>query len=159
MKMEKLLEGVGLILSATVILVSMAVLFIFRHAPVETEEYVSASSAINVFEEFRQERERVRKLETVQLTALISDEGADQNIRLEAARMLAELTKFMEQEATMEGILKMRGHTDCVVTVHASSVNVVIYEGFGGKNEAAFILDLALRETGQAAGNVKILEV
>ncbi|MBE5790769.1 MAG: SpoIIIAH-like family protein [Clostridia bacterium] len=159
MKMEKLIESAGLTLAATVVLISMAASFFLEHTPTKQEEAVKASSAINVFEEFRQERERVRQLETVQLTALMNDEGADQDIRLEAYRMLAELTRFMEQEATMEGILKMRGHADCVVTVHESSVNVVIYEGSGGKNEAAFILDLALRETGQAAGNVKILEV
>ena len=159
MKMDRLVESAGLILSAAVILFSMAVSFLAHNAQIEHEEYVSASSSVNVFEQFRQERERVRKLETVQLTALMNDEGVDQDLRLEASRMLKELALYMEQEATMEGILKMRGHEDAVVTVHAASVNVVVYEGALDKNEAAFILDLALRETGQAAGNVKILEV
>ena len=159
MKIEKWIENAGLLLSAMVVVAAMAVSFMANHAPVPMEEAVNASASLNVFEEFRQERERVRKLETVQLTALMNDEGADQEIRLEAGHALNDLMLFMEQEATMEGILKMRGHTDAVVTVHASSVNVVIYQGALGKNEAAFILDLALRETGQAAGNVKILEV
>lgn len=159
MKFAKIAESAGFFLCTVIVFLSLAISYTKNHAPVQKEAAMPAAMAIDVFEEFRLERERVRSLETVQLTALMNDPNAEEEIRLEAARMLNDLAKFMEQETTMEGILKMRGHADCVVTVHASSVNVVIYEGAGGKNEAAFILDLALRETGQSAGNVKILEV
>ena len=55
MKMEKLIESAGLTLAATVVLISMAASFFLEHTPTKQEEAVKASSAINVFEEFRQE--------------------------------------------------------------------------------------------------------
>lgn len=160
MKLEKCLEGIGFVLSAGVVLLAMAFSVMAHDSETASAGvYVQANKSINVFEEFRQERERVRALETVQLSALMNDAQSSDEMRMEAARTLNEMTKHMEAETTIEGILKMRGHVDAVVTVHAGSVNVVLAQKASDKNECAFILDLVLRETGQTAGNVKIIGV
>lgn len=160
MKLEKLTEGIGLVLSAAVILSAMFFSVLSNDSGFSYEEkIVAASVQTDVFEEFRMERARVRELETVQLTALMNDLSVSEEIRIEAARTLNEIAKCMEAETTIEGILKMRGHEDVVVTVHTGSVNVVLKEKANDKAECAFILDLVLRETGQTAGNVKIIGV
>ena len=160
MKWEKFFEGIGLMLSAAVVLTAMAFSWAASDSTeVFEEKAVNASTKMDVFEEFRLERTRVRELETVQLTALMNDLSVNEETRMEASRALNEMAERMEAETTIEGILKMRGHEDAVVTVHQGSVNVVLKNGADDKNECAFILDLVLRETGQTAGNVKIIGV
>ncbi len=160
MKLEKLTEGIGLVLSAVVVLSAMFFSMVSNDTGLSFDENaVTASAETDVFEEFRQERTRVRELETVQLTALMNDLSVNEETRIEAARALNEMAGRMEAETTIEGILKMRGHEDAVVTVHPGSVNIVLKDGADDKTECAFILDLVLRETGQTAGNVKIIGV
>ena len=160
MKWEKCAEGIGLALSAAVVLSAMFFSWAANFSPMAFDEkVVHASAGADVFEEFRLERTRVRELETVQLTALMNDLSVNEETRMEAARMLNEMAQRMEAEMTIEGILKMRGHEDAVVSVHSSSVNVVLKSKANDKNECAFILDLVLRQTGQTAGNVKIIGV
>lgn len=160
MKLEKLTEGIGLVLSAVVVLSAMFFSMVSNDTGLPFDENaVTASAETDVFEEFRQERTRVRELETVQLTALMNDLSVNEETRIEAARALNEMAGRMEAETTIEGILKMRGHEDAVVTVHPGSVNIVLKDGADDKTECAFILDLVLRETGQTAGNVKIIGV
>jgi len=160
MKLEKLTEGIGLVLSAVVVLSAMFFSMVSNDTGLSFDEHaVTASAETDVFEEFRQERTRVRELETVQLTALMNDLSVNEETRIEAARALNEMAGRMEAETTIEGILKMRGHEDAVVTVHPGSVNIVLKDGADDKTECAFILDLVLRETGQTAGNVKIIGV
>lgn len=160
MKWERAAQSIGFALSAFVIAAALIFSAMANHDVGFTDEpAVRAGSEINVFDEFRAERMRVRELETAQLTAMLKDPEVDEEARYEAARLLNEMTECMEVETTIEGILKMRGHDDAVATVHPGSVNIVIREGASDKAECAFILDLVLRETGQTAGNVKIIAV
>lgn len=107
--------------------------------------------------DFRFDRESIRKMEMSQLYALIGNEDTQEEIRMRAQNELLLLISSMDAEAAIEEVLIARGHEDAVVTVHPASVNVVIKSGYDNKAESAFILDLVMRETGQSAGNVKII--
>ncbi|MBQ4159285.1 MAG: SpoIIIAH-like family protein [Clostridia bacterium] len=160
MKLDKAMEGIGLALSAIAVLFAMMFSVTANQGHERIEDHaVKASASADVFEQFRMERKQVRELETVQLTALMNDLSVKEDVRIEAAGMLNEIAERMEMETTIEGILMMRGHEEVVVTVHPGSVNVVLKEGTNNRDECAFILDLVLRETGQTAGNVKIIGV
>ncbi len=108
---------------------------------------------------FRSERETVRKVEIQQLNALIGDESAGQDIRDRAREKLIQLTGWMEQEVTVEGVLRAEGYLDPLVTVHADSVNVLVRTEVLTQADAAKILSLAARETGQSGGNIKVIPV
>ena len=108
---------------------------------------------------FRGERERVREVEVEQLNALIKDAAAGQQIRDAAREKLVRLTEWMEEEATVEGVLRALGFRDPLVTVHADSVNVLVRGGVLTQPEAAKILSLAARETGESPGNIKVIPV
>ncbi len=108
---------------------------------------------------FRDERLRVRDAEIAQLNALIADESAGQGIRDAARERILRLTEWMEQETTVEGVLRARGYDDPLVTVHADSVNVLVRAPSLTQAEAARILELTARETGQTGGNIKIIPV
>lgn len=110
-------------------------------------------------EAFIAERKSVRELEVLQLNAVAADDGADSAVRAQALSRLIRLTDNMEKETTLEGILRMRGFEDAVVTVHTDSVNVVVRADELTQSESAIILELVMRETGQTGGNVKIMTV
>lgn len=113
----------------------------------------------DVLAAFRAEHAEVRQLESVQLSAVAEDEGAEDGVRDAARRELVALTGYMEAEETIEGVLRMRGYDDAVATVHADSVNVLVRTPSLSQNESGFILDLVMRETGQRGGNIKIMTV
>ncbi len=125
----------------------------------------AAAPAARVYEpvdsvaRFRSERARVRDAEIEQLNALAGDESAGQDIRDTARGRLMRLAEWMEQETTVEGVLRARGFSDPLVTVHADSVNVLVRADALTQSDAAKILELTARETGQTGGNIKIIPV
>lgn len=108
---------------------------------------------------FSEERARVRQMESSVLSTMAADEEADAGTRARARSELLTLTSRMETETTVEGVLRMRGFEDAVVTVSANSVNVVVRADTLSQAESAAILELVMRETGQSGANVKIMTV
>ena len=53
----------------------------------------------------------------------------------------------------------MRGYRDAVATVHEDSVNVLVRADSLSEQECAVILELAMRETGKSAENIKIIPI
>ena len=122
------------------------------------------SRAISAIEDdpvirFRTEREALRSRQTGELNDIIHSPDADPDTVNMAQRQLMELMKTQETESKLEGILGLRGFEDALVTVNASSVNVILKDPAENRRETAMILDLILRETGVTAGNVKILSI
>ena len=113
----------------------------------------------NVVEEFRTERQQLRQMQKSQLNEIIHGAQSDDEIVLLAQRQLLEMLEAEEQELTLEGILKMRGFEDAVVTVHTDSVNVILRCETITQQETAVILELVMRETGVTSGNVKIIPI
>lgn len=122
-------------------------------AVVETQ---TQSDAIT---EFRTEREQLRQLQKSQLNDIIYGSGSDEEIIQLAQRQILDMLKTEEQELTLEGVLKMRGFEDVLVTVHSDSINVVVRQETITQQETAVILELVMRETGIGSGNVKILPI
>ncbi|MBQ3079133.1 MAG: SpoIIIAH-like family protein [Clostridia bacterium] len=121
------------------------------------KEYENPKEYDNPIEAFHREREEVRRLEVLQLNAVINDESANEDIRNEARRLLIDISRYMEAETAIEGVLALRGFTQNAVTVSANSVNVVIGMEALTQKESAQIMELVMRETGFSGGNVKIM--
>ncbi len=108
---------------------------------------------------FRNERQRVREAAFKEIDALISDASAGDDIKDRARERALKLSEWMEQEVTVEGVLRAQGYEDPLVTVHADSVNVLVRKSSLTQSDAAKILSLAARETGQTGGNIKVIPV
>ena len=123
----------------------------------------SAASAIlspvNPIEAYRTERQQMRQMQISQLNDLIYGGKADSEIIAMAQRRLLDLMEWSEQETTLEGVLRIRGLEDVVVTVHEDSVSVLVKGDVVTQQQTAIILDLILRETGISGGNVKIIPI
>lgn len=143
------------------ILAAAASSFFRRDAP---RAMSAGSASISAADEdpvtrFRTERETLRSRQIGELNDIIHGESTNAETVSLAQRQLMELMQTQQAELKLEGILKLRGFQDALVTVSAASVNVMLRNHPPTRQETAVILDLILRETGVTAGNVKILSI
>ena len=111
----------------------------------------------NFFVDFRIERDKVRDQEVEYLNSIIENKATDKETLKEAMNQMIEITKAMEKEVTIEGLIKAKGFDDVVVTLHKGSVNVILKESELSEAQVAKILDIVRRESGEKAENIKII--
>ena len=124
----------------------------------DTITAVSAHSTgidTNFFASYREERDSVRTQELAYLDAIVS-QGADTETLSDAQKQKLELVNAMETELTVENLVRAKGFSDVIVSIHDGNVNVVVGAGKLTDEQVAQILDIVLRETGKRAENVKI---
>lgn len=108
------------------------------------------------FETFREDRENTREKELSYLETIILHANTDAETLQDAQQQKLALIDGMEKEFTVESLLKSKGFEDAAVTFHAGSVNVIVKAAALSEQEAAQILDIVCRETGEQAKNIKI---
>lgn len=131
-------------------------------APDQTQAQVQAEASMPVsaqasMEEFLVERALMREMQMEQLQAIVDDERTQEDVRASAQRRMLELLDWMEQETTIEGVLRARGFAQAVATVHEDSANVLVETSALSQEDANAILELVTRETGLLGGNIKII--
>lgn len=118
---------------------------------------VSGVAETNYFEDFRTERDSVREQEMVYLDEVIAASAADSETLEDAMAQKLAIVDNMEKEFTIESEIKAKGFTDAAVTFHQGTVNVVVEAKELTAEEAAQILEIAMRESGEKAENIKIM--
>ena len=109
----------------------------------------------NFFAAYREERDNVRTQELAYLDAIVA-QGADTETLADAQQQKLELVNAMETELTVENLVRAKGFTDVIVSIHKGNINVVVGADTLNDEQVAQILDIVLRETGKSAENVKI---
>lgn len=122
-------------------------------------EPVAAQPAKDPIEAFMEERAGMREQERLSLQKIMDDGDADQGLKAEAGARLMRLMNWTEQETTIEGVLRIRGYEDAVVTVHQDSANVLVRRASLTRQESAQVMELVSRETGLLGGNIKIIPI
>ncbi|MBR0507579.1 MAG: SpoIIIAH-like family protein [Clostridia bacterium] len=113
------------------------------------------SQDANFFANYREERDSVRTQELAYLDAIVA-QGADAETLADAQRSKLDLVNAMETELTVENLVRAKGFSDVIVSIHQGNVNVVVGADALSDEQVAQILDIVLRETGKSAENVKI---
>ena len=124
----------------------------------EQTQAVSASAHVqnaNFFAAYREERDNVRTQELAYLDAIVA-QGGDAETLSDAQKQKMELVNAMETELTVENLVRAKGFSDVIVSLHKGNVNVVVGAETLSDEQVAQILDIVLRETGKTAENVKI---
>lgn len=111
----------------------------------------------NFFVDFRVERQQSRQQHVQYLDSIIANANTEQETLTEAQQMKMKITDNMEKELTIEGMLKAKGFEDVVVTINDNSVNVVVKDSELNNAKVAQILEVVRRESGQSAGNIKVI--
>lgn len=125
--------------------------------PNHDSQTTSSSESSSFFADFKVDRESVRNAEIANLDAIINDKNTSSDVLNAAQEEKMAITTAMEQEVTLEGLITSKGFSDAVVTIRENSVNVVVAESEISEQQAAQILDIVKRETGQMTSNIKIM--
>lgn len=113
------------------------------------------STQADFFASYRDERDSVRTQELAYLDAIVA-QGADTETLSDAQRQKLELVNAMETELTVENLIRAKGFSDVIVSIHKGNISVVVGSEALNDEQVAQILDIVLRETGKSAENVKI---
>jgi len=122
-----------------------------------SDDKSSIETAGNFFLDFRAERDKTRNQEIELLDSIINNKDTDKDTLKDAQQQKLEITQAMEKEVTIEGLVKAKGISDVVVTLHKGSVNVIVDEPELTEAQVAQILDIVTRETDEKAENIKII--
>lgn len=105
------------------------------------------------FRDFRAQRETARADEIALLDEIVHREGApEESVREADARRI-------EQERAIETQLVAKGFEDAAAFVQEGTVTIVVKRDRLSDEDTAQILEIAMRQTEQEAGNVKIIPV
>lgn len=116
--------------------------------PSEGENYFTAT-ALN--------RQQSRD-EAIDVLRLISeDEEASAEARREAAEMISQIAVDIQNEASIETLVKAKGFTDCVAVISENSVSVVVSAETLLASDAAQILSIVYDTTGISPDKVSII--
>jgi len=121
------------------------------------EEAQSASQTGDFFKDFRAQRETARADEIALLDSIVQRENAPEDSVKKADERRIELTRFTEQERAIEKLLVAKGFEDAAAFVQEGTVTIVVKKEKLTDEEIARILEMAMRQTGQEASNIKII--
>ncbi len=123
----------------------------------EPGQEAMAMSSAAAFASFRASRDSKRVSELEVLESIIVNANTSSEQIAEAQAQKLSIVDSMEKEVTVEGLIRMIGFTEAVVTIHRGSVNVVLDKPALSEAEVAQVLDICVRETGEDVGNIKIM--
>ena len=126
-----------------------------QNAPEVTQVSTQSGTQTNFFAAYRDERDSVRTQELAYLDAIVA-QGADTETLSDAQKQKLELVNAMETELTVENLVRAKGFSDVIVSIHKGNISVVVGAESLNDEQVAQILDIVLRETGKSAENVKI---
>lgn len=121
------------------------------------EEAQSAAQTGNFFKDFRAQRETARADEIALLDSIVQRENAPEDSVKKADERRIELTRFTEQERAIEKLLVAKGFEDAAAFVQEGTATIVVKKEKLTDEEIARILEMAMRQTGQEASNIKII--
>lgn len=121
------------------------------------EEAQSASQTGDFFKDFRAQRETARADEIALLDSIVQRENAPEDSVKKADERRIELTRFTEQERAIEKLLVAKGFEDAAAFVQEGTATIVVKKEKLIDEEIARILEMAMRQTGQEASNIKII--
>ena len=111
------------------------------------------------FRDFRAQRETARADEIALLDSIVQRQGAPEDSVRQADERKIELTRYTEQERAIEKLLVAKGFEDAAAFVQQGTVSIVVKKEKLTDEDMAKILELAMRQTEQEAGNIKIIPV
>lgn len=121
------------------------------------EEAQSAAQTGDFFRDFRAQRETARADEIALLDSIVQRENAPEDSVKKADERRIELTRFTEQERAIEKLLVAKGFEDAAAFVQEGTATIVVKKEKLTDEEIARILEMAMRQTGQEASNIKII--
>ena len=162
-------KKVGKHIKKIVVLVSMvALLFVTglvnlklaSKTQTTTSNQIVATSSASFFVTYREDRASTRNREIDILEAIIASSASTSEEKSAATTKRMALLETMDKELALEGLIRLAGFEDAIVTTTTENYNVVVKQNDElTEAEVAKILDIVLTETKCKAENVKVMSI
>lgn len=116
-------------------------------------------TSASFFATYRTDRQATREQSLIYLDAIIDSADSDSEAVENARQTKLELTKNMELELVLEGLIKALGFDDVVVANSAESINIIVKAAEINEDQAAQITDVILSETDKKTFDIRIITV
>ncbi len=116
----------------------------------------TSAAAVSFSSAARLSREQTRSKNQETLQAMIDNENVAEELRLQAADDLLNMTKVAQMELDAETLLEAKGFTNSVVSINEESVDVVICLEDINDTQKAQIEDIIMRKAECDAGKIVI---
>lgn len=146
-----------ILVSLVLLLVATGCLNYFLTVNNTDDDGTDVDATTTFFTSYRDERTNTRAQEILYLDDIIASANSDETTIASAQEKKLGLVDTMEVELTLEGLIKAKGFSDCVVTISSENVNVVVMDTELTVEEAAQILDIIVAQTDYTASNVIII--
>lgn len=113
----------------------------------------------NFFTTYRTDRQATRDQTILYLDAIIGNEASTASAVADAEAQKLALTKNMDLELVLEGLIKALGFEDAIVTATTENINIIIKSDEMTESEVAQVLDIIVSETDKTALDVRIIPV
>ena len=120
------------------------------------QETVQTSS---YFQTYRTDRESTRDQELLYYDAIIASETSTELAIKNAENAKMALIGQMEKELVVEGLIKAKGFSDCIVSITDSSVNAVVKSADLTSSQVAQIVSVIQSQLSVGIENIKIIPV
>lgn len=108
------------------------------------------------FTEARRERDSARGRSIDVLKEVAENEGSTDEARQEAQKKIADAASNIQSEGIIEGLVKAKGYSDCIVYIENEEVRVVVISEKLEADGVSRIKDIVVSQTGIMPKNIKI---
>ncbi len=123
-----------------------------------TNQQVGASTTVETFfEAYKTERTSSRQEEFLMLQTILKSENASASAKSEAEKRIFDLTKRIEKEQSLEGLIKAKGFDDVVVSMSDTKLSIIVSKETLTDIENTQICNIAVQETDFNACDIRIL--
>ncbi len=123
-----------------------------------TEPTTTTTTTTSYFVSYRNDRETTRDQQILYYDAIIENENSSEEAVKNAEEAKLALIAEMNEELTVEGLIKALGFTDCIVSI-GTKVNVVVECEELTKAEVAQIQTIVVEQLGVEVKNIVIIPV
>ena len=162
MKMKSKTKKIIVLSVMVLLLVATGVLnFVLSDKLTAATEKSSNAAESNVTQTFfaaaKSDRDATRESEFLYLDAILNSESTTASAKENAEQQKADIVARMEQELTLETLIKAKGFGDAIVTIGDGGVSIVVGSGELTAEQANQILAVVVSETSYKATDVKII--
>ena len=123
----------------------------------QTQAAGTSGGKLTFVADYKQQRGQTRQEQTQHLETILQDENTDDATRRAAQEQLMEIVAHSQTELAIETLLEAKGFTGVAVAVNSDMINIIVEAQTLEDAQVAQILQIAMREGGVKAENVKII--
>ena len=125
----------------------------------KVNDKTQTATTASYFSTYRTTRESTRDQEMLYYDAIIASETSSEEAIKNAENAKLSLIKQMEQELVVEGLIKAKGFTDCIISISDENVNAVVKTKTLNSTEVAQIVAVIQSQLATSIKNIKVIPV